>query len=84
MTLYDLWEARKVRPPGPRWGLRTLGFLFIALVAIIVSTIENGYTVGSFGSLLVGFIGAGICSYRGVRKMLKDGGIYARLNRRFR
>jgi peptidoglycan/LPS O-acetylase OafA/YrhL len=54
----------------PRWGLRTLGFLALALLAIVVSASLGHHTVGTLGSLLFGLIGAGYCSLRGLRVAL--------------
>ena len=56
----------------PRWGLRTLGFLGLALVAIVTSASLGHHTVGTLGSLLFGLIGAGYCSVKGVRQALDD------------
>lgn len=52
----------------PRWGLRTIGFLVLAFVAMIMSQVTGGYTVGQLGSLLFGLGGAGYCSVQGVRQ----------------
>jgi peptidoglycan/LPS O-acetylase OafA/YrhL len=66
-------ESVPTRPAGPpqkrppRWGLRTLGFLGLALIAIITSASLGGHTFGTFGSLLFGLIGAGYCSVKGLR-----------------
>jgi hypothetical protein len=54
----------------PRWGLRTLGFLALALLAIVVSASLGHHTVGTLGSLLFGLIGAGYCSVKGLRVAL--------------
>jgi peptidoglycan/LPS O-acetylase OafA/YrhL len=51
----------------PRWGLRTLGFLGLALLAMVTAISLGGYTFGTLGSLLFGFIGAAYCSVKGVR-----------------
>jgi peptidoglycan/LPS O-acetylase OafA/YrhL len=64
------------RPPGeperrqPRWGLRTLGFLGLALLAMVTALTLGGYTFGTLGSLLFGLIGAGYCSIKGLRVAL--------------
>jgi hypothetical protein len=49
-----------------RWGLRTLIFLAIALVSVLVSTLQGAYTLLTLGGLLIGLIGATICSVRGL------------------
>jgi hypothetical protein len=54
----------------PRWGLRTLGFLGLAFLAIVVSASLGHHTVGTLGSLLFGFIGAAYCSFKGLRVAL--------------
>ena len=51
----------------PRWGLRTLGFLGLALLAIVVSASLGHHTGGTLGSLLFGLIGAAYCSVKGLR-----------------
>jgi hypothetical protein len=43
------------------------------MVSIITSNVMGHYTVGSFGSLLVGLIGAAICSVRGIRTAMERG-----------
>ena len=70
-------ESPPQSPPKrrPRWGLRTLGFLGLALVAIVTSASLGHPTCGTFGSLLFlrrglllfGLIGAGYCSVKGLR-----------------
>ena len=54
----------------PRWGLRTMGFLGLALLAIVVSASLGHHTVGTLGSLLFGLIGAAYCSVKGLRVAL--------------
>jgi peptidoglycan/LPS O-acetylase OafA/YrhL len=51
----------------PRWGLRTLGFLGLALLSLVTATSTGHYTLGSFSSLLFGLIGAAYCSVKGLR-----------------
>ena len=66
-------DAPPTGPPErrrPRWGLRTLGFLGLALLAIVVSASLGHHTVGTLGSLLFGLIGAGYCSVKGLRVAL--------------
>jgi peptidoglycan/LPS O-acetylase OafA/YrhL len=65
------------RPAGlpqkrpPRWGLRTLGFLGLALLAIITSVSLGGHTFGTLGSLVFGLVGAAYCSIKGLRVALE-------------
>jgi peptidoglycan/LPS O-acetylase OafA/YrhL len=54
----------------PRWGLRTLGFLALALLAIVTSASLGHHTAGTLGSLLFGLIGAAYCSVKGFRVAL--------------
>ncbi len=61
------------RHTGPRWGLRSLGFLLLAMVAALTGQALGGHTVGTLGSLIFGLIGAGYCSYRGIRRLQSDG-----------
>ena len=56
----------------PRWGLRTLGFLGLALLAIVTSASLGGHTFGTFGSLVFGLAGAAYCSVKGVRETLNS------------
>jgi len=57
----------------PRWGLRTLGFLILAMVALIMSTVTEGYTYGQLGSLILGLGGAAYCSMRGIYAAMENG-----------
>jgi peptidoglycan/LPS O-acetylase OafA/YrhL len=66
----------------PRWGLRTLGFLGLAFVAIVTSASLGHHTVGTLGSLLFGLIGAGYCSIKGVRQALDDDTVRMLIGRR--
>jgi peptidoglycan/LPS O-acetylase OafA/YrhL len=56
----------------PRWGLRTLGFLGLALLAIVTSAGLGHHTAGTLGSLLFGLIGAAYCSLKGLRVALDN------------
>ena len=63
-------ESETQSPPlarRPRWGLRTMGFLILVMVALITATTQGHHTVGTAGSTFFGIIGAGYCSIRGVR-----------------
>jgi len=55
--------VKRERPK--HWGLRALGFLGIALVCILTS--NDGYSLLTATGLLVGLVGAGYCSYRGLK-----------------
>ena len=63
----ELQQAGSPKKRRPRWGLRTLGFLGLALLAIVVSASLGHHTVGTLGSLLFGLIGAAYCSVKGLR-----------------
>jgi peptidoglycan/LPS O-acetylase OafA/YrhL len=67
-------EPAAESPPRrrPRWGLRTLGFLGLALLAIVTSASLGGHTFGTFGSLIFGLAGAAYCSVKGVREALNS------------
>jgi hypothetical protein len=71
-------EPAPAGPPQkrrPRWGLRTLGFLGLAFLALATAVSQGYHTVGTLGSLLFGLIGAGYCSVKGVRDALDHGEI---------
>jgi uncharacterized membrane protein HdeD (DUF308 family) len=52
-----------------RWGLRTLGFLAIALACVLASTyVDGNYTLILDLGVLIGFVGAAYCSYRGLKQ----------------
>ena len=79
-TMSGQWPADEHVPSSPagppqkrppRWGLRTLGFLGLALLAIITSASLGGHTFGTAGSLAFGLIGAGYCSVKGFRAALQ-------------
>jgi peptidoglycan/LPS O-acetylase OafA/YrhL len=54
----------------PRWGLRTLGFLGLAFLSLVVALTQGHHTFGTFGSLIFGLVGAGYCSIKGLRVAL--------------
>jgi hypothetical protein len=49
-----------------RWGVRTLAFLTLALLAIGLSTAQGHYTILTLTGLLVGLTGATVCTVRGL------------------
>jgi len=55
----------------PRWGVRTLAFLVLALVAMGVSTLQGHYTLLTLAGLLIGLVGAFTCTVRGIATILK-------------
>jgi hypothetical protein len=54
----------------PRWGLRALGFLTLALVAVLSwdALRANGLALIGFLGVMVGLVGATVCSVRGLRQ----------------
>jgi hypothetical protein len=44
-----------------------MGFLVLAIMAITTSDVQGHYSVGTLAGLLVGVVGAGICSVRGLQ-----------------
>jgi hypothetical protein len=52
-----------------RWGLRTLGFLVLAMVALFTASAMGQYTIGTLGCLLIGLVGAGYSTVRGLRSL---------------
>jgi low temperature requirement protein LtrA len=54
------------RKRNMRWGLLTLLFLGIALASILTSNAQQRYTVLTLAGLIVGFGGAGYCSWQGL------------------
>ena len=60
------------RPREKRWGLRTLGFLVLAAASLLVRNLmySSGNTdlvLLTFIGLMVGLVGAAVCSVRGLR-----------------
>jgi hypothetical protein len=55
------------RKRSMRWGLLTLLFLAIALASILASNAQGHYTALTFTGLLVGFVGAGYCTWKGLK-----------------
>lgn len=67
-----------IRSPGgasqPRWGLRTLGFLALAAASVLTSNLMYARGVDdlvllTFAGTVIGFVGAGTCTVRGLRAM---------------
>ena len=53
------------RKRSVRWGLLTLLFLAIALASILTSNAQGRYTALTLAGLIVGFGGAGYCTWQG-------------------
>ena len=54
-----------------RWGVRTLLYLTLALLAIVISNLQNHYTLLTLAGLLIGLIGAMICTVRGIAALYR-------------
>lgn len=60
------------QPKSKRWGIRTLAFLALAAASVIGSQVlaaykNDDFVLLTFAGLVVGLVGAGVCSYRGVK-----------------
>ena len=60
------------RAKTQRWGLRTGAFLGLSAASVIGSQILAAYknshfVVLTFFGLVIGLVGAGVCSYRGLK-----------------
>lgn len=63
--------AESGRPKNPpRWGLRTLGFLLLALIALGTYGARGYHTISSAACTVIGLAGAAYCSYRAIRALL--------------
>ena len=65
-------DERPSRPREKRWGLRTLGFLALAAGSLLGRNLmqSSGHTdfvLLTFIGLVVGLVGAAVCSVRGIR-----------------
>ena len=65
-------DERPSRPKEKRWGLRALGFLVLAAASLLVRNLmySSGNTdlvLLTFIGLMVGLVGAAVCSVRGLR-----------------
>lgn len=58
-----VWPGRK------RWGLRTLGFLVLGMIALAVAALQGFHTLGTASCAAIGIIGATYTSVRGFRAM---------------
>jgi len=55
------------RKRSMRWGLLTLLFLGIVVASIVASNVQHQYTALTLIGLIVGFGGAGYCSWQGLK-----------------
>ena len=53
------------KPRRKRWGLRTLGFLVLAITAVVTSQVQGFYSPGTLICTALGIGGAAYCSVRG-------------------
>ncbi len=63
------WVRRIIWPGRKRWGLRTLGFLVLGMVALGVSMAQGFHTIGTAACTIIAVLGAGYCSVRGIMAM---------------
>ncbi len=63
------------RPKNPRkpkqtpWGIYMLGFLTLAFVMMVVSASRGTYTALTFTGLIIGLVGAGFCTVKGLKSL---------------
>lgn len=50
-----------------------MGFLLLAIVALLMSQLSGGYTWGQLGSFVLGLGGAAYCSMRGIYTAMEQG-----------
>jgi hypothetical protein len=65
-------EETRPRAREKRWGLRTLGFLVLAGGSLLVRNLmyasdNTGFVLLTFIGLVIGLVGAAVCSVRGLR-----------------
>lgn len=60
--------AEEVKRLQRRWGLYTLGFLTLAFLAVMVSTVQGFYTLSTVVCLVGGLAGAAYCTWQGLKK----------------
>jgi peptidoglycan/LPS O-acetylase OafA/YrhL len=66
-------EVNKPVKRRRRWGVWTLAFLGLAMISMITAQTLGSYTVGTFGSLIFGLVGAGYCTFHGLREAREVG-----------
>ena len=54
-----------------RWGVRTLAYLGLVLLSMAVSALQGHYTMLSLTGVLIGLVGATVCTVRGISTILK-------------
>lgn len=65
--------TRTGRPRTRRWGLRTLGWLALALASVLLSNLfyargVTDFVLATLAGTFVGFVGAAYCSIRGLQE----------------
>jgi len=63
--------SRPSKPDVPHWGKRTVAFLALMLAAVVISSLQGTYTPLTLLLLLVGFLGAAVCSAIGLAMMYR-------------
>ncbi len=69
MSSLSRWRSRRARTP--RWGLRTLAFLGLALACVMTSNVlhlqsNDDWVLLTFAGTIIGFAGATYCTVRGL------------------
>jgi hypothetical protein len=64
-------EDQPVRPRRPRWGLRAMAWLTLALVCVMTSNMlhaagNSDWVLVTFTGTILGILSAGYCSIRGL------------------
>ncbi|MGI8946634.1 MAG: hypothetical protein ACR2FV_01360 [Ornithinimicrobium sp.] len=67
----SLSQSRSRPARAPRWGLRTLAFLGLALACVMTSNVlllqgDDDWVLVTFAGTVVGFAGATYCTVRGL------------------
>lgn len=60
-------EEERTKPSRARWGLLSLLFLGIALACVLTSGTTGSYNALTLTGVVVGFLGAGYCTYKGLK-----------------
>ena len=65
-------DGHPPRPQPPRWGLRTLAWLALALTSVLAANAfyardVTDFVLATLAGTVVGFVGAAYCSIRGLQ-----------------
>ena len=64
-------EPTERAPKRRRWGLWTMGFVILAIIALATAQAQGYNTLGTFGCTILGIAGAAYCSIRGWKSMIR-------------